>query len=104
MELGSKHGGCTELAAIWCPVCGDCACERSPGGEPYLDAEACPLHSVHSAHAETVELEECQEKMTALAEQQHVSLTAHDHQAVSRFAQYLSGRSRQRKLKSWGAS
>ncbi len=46
-------GGCTELSDAWCPVHGDCACDRAEG----LDDRACPLHAVDSTHAETAETE-----------------------------------------------
>lgn len=43
---------CTGWAASWCPVCGDCSCERHPDGEriePPL--ETCALHGERSTHA-----------------------------------------------------
>ncbi len=36
------------IAAAWCPLCGDCTCER----ENSLDRRDCPLHGVDSLHAE----------------------------------------------------
>jgi DNA modification methylase len=39
---------CSGLTATWCPVHGDCACDREHG----LDAHACPLHSLDSTHAD----------------------------------------------------
>jgi hypothetical protein len=43
---------CTEVAAIWCPVCGDCKCPRNDVGERTLEDARCPLHAVDSSHAE----------------------------------------------------
>lgn len=40
---------CTGLSASWCPVHGDCTC---PEPLEALDADACPLHSDASSHAE----------------------------------------------------
>ncbi len=37
------------LAAAWCPLCGDCTCERDEA----LDKPDCPLHGRESAHADT---------------------------------------------------
>lgn len=31
---------CTGIAASWCPICGDCCCDREKG----LNDPACPLH------------------------------------------------------------
>lgn len=45
---------CTGLTATWCPVHGDCRCERADG-DPYegpSDDGACPLHAHDSPHAE----------------------------------------------------
>jgi len=38
---------CTGVSASWCPVHGDCACDREIG----MDSEECPLHSRSSTHA-----------------------------------------------------
>lgn len=84
---------CTGLTAIWCPACGDCTCERLRNGEPCLNFEHCPLHSVHSTHADTVTLGDCQRRVSALAEDHGVKLTPHDHETIARFAQYLFDRS-----------
>lgn len=46
---------CTGLTAFWCPVCGDCTCERSESGDCEFQGDAavprCPLHSSASRHA-----------------------------------------------------
>ena len=39
---------CTEVAANWCPVCGECCCPESEAGE---GDPSCPLHSPMSRHA-----------------------------------------------------
>ncbi len=89
--------GCTGLSAFWCPRCGDCTCERARDGECCFDGKDCPLHREDSRHAETVSLDECRAKVSALARDQGVELTTNDHEAVSRFAQYLFERSRKEK-------
>lgn len=38
--------GCTGLSAAWCPIHGDCICDRENG----LDHEECPLHNRGSQH------------------------------------------------------
>lgn len=53
---------CTGIAAVWCPVHGDCTCPVYDGseharvglwvGERWLDHPNCPLHSPDSSHAE----------------------------------------------------
>lgn len=43
--------GCTDLSATWCPVHGDCTCDRTT---KHLDDSDCPLHNSHSDHPETV--------------------------------------------------
>lgn len=43
-----KVSDCTDLSASWCPIHGDCTCDREEG----LDDRNCPLHSVDSEHAE----------------------------------------------------
>lgn len=45
-----RNNDCTDTSAGWCPVHGDCTCDREYG---HLDDIDCPLHSpVHSCHAE----------------------------------------------------
>lgn len=39
---------CTGLAAVWCPIHGNCRC---PDRENALDDPNCPLHSPRSDHA-----------------------------------------------------
>lgn len=43
---------CTGPAAVWCPICGDCECERSPSGERTEQSMICPLHGDGSVHGE----------------------------------------------------
>lgn len=43
--------GCSGLAAVWCPVHGDCTCPRDVGLLP-MDHPDCPLHAHGSFHAE----------------------------------------------------
>lgn len=38
---------CTAASAVWCPVCGDCAC---PDREDRMDDPFCPLHAPDSPH------------------------------------------------------
>ena len=45
---------CTGVAAVWCPLCGDCSCERQSTGERVEDSEACPLHAPSSQHGEAI--------------------------------------------------
>lgn len=85
---------CTGLTAAWCPVCGDCTCALLPSGEPCLDSEHCPLHSVHSKHAETQTLEDCRARVEVLADNCGVTLTKDDSETVARFAQWLHARQR----------
>jgi len=51
-------GGCSGVAASWCPVCGSCTCPRreypDPGGRPgevLAENPDCPLHGSLSDHA-----------------------------------------------------
>jgi hypothetical protein len=39
---------CTEVSASWCPIHGDCICDREAGE---INNEECPLHSRASTHA-----------------------------------------------------
>lgn len=41
--------GCTPVSASWCPVHGDCICDRE---NDMLNNPECPLHSRESTHAE----------------------------------------------------
>ena len=57
-RIEAEH--CTGIAAVWCPVHGDCACplvEHTTGPDPYgqrtFNEGDCPLHSASSSHAET---------------------------------------------------
>jgi len=44
---------CTDLAAHWCPIHGDCACPSDAAGNRWdLDSPDCPLHADGSDHAE----------------------------------------------------
>lgn len=40
---------CSGIAAVWCPVHGDCTCKDR---ENSLDDGTCPLHAWDSTHAE----------------------------------------------------
>lgn len=47
---------CTGVTATWCPLCGDCICERREDGEVEFEVEFdgdgnCPLHTFDSPHA-----------------------------------------------------
>ena len=46
---------CTGIAAVWCPIHGDCSC---PCREDEMDDEECPLHSRESSHPDAKVLEE----------------------------------------------
>ena len=37
---------CTPIEAVWCPVCGDCICDR----EVSMNDPQCPLHAPWSNH------------------------------------------------------
>jgi hypothetical protein len=39
---------CTGVSASWCPIHGDCICDREAGE---MNNEGCPLHSRASTHA-----------------------------------------------------
>ena len=46
---------CTGIAAVWCPIHGDCSCPRHSDGERDGDSEdcdVCPLHGLASAHGD----------------------------------------------------
>jgi hypothetical protein len=43
---------CTGVAAVWCPRCGDCSCDKPPGVVSTHDNPRCPLHGESSEHAE----------------------------------------------------
>jgi hypothetical protein len=45
-QIESRY--CTGLTAAWCPIHGDCVCDR----ENSMDADDCPLHNDLSHHAE----------------------------------------------------
>lgn len=45
-----KVPDCTAMTAAWCPVHGNCTCDR---GSDHWDAFDCPLHNQLSTHAET---------------------------------------------------
>jgi len=46
---------CTGIAASWCPIHGDCTCDKYESGERKTEVFAeptdCPLHSRESTHA-----------------------------------------------------
>lgn len=44
-----KTPECTSVSATWCPIHGDCNCDREAGE---MNSEACPLHSRASTHAQ----------------------------------------------------
>lgn len=88
---------CTGLSAFWCPRCGDCTCERMPDGDCAFDSPSCPLHRVGSGHADTIELAECEQRISEMASALGALLTEHDRAAVSQFAQLLFERSRKAK-------
>lgn len=39
---------CTGVSASWCPIHGDCVCDRE---NDEMNSEECPLHSRNSSHA-----------------------------------------------------
>lgn len=41
---------CTGISASWCPIHGDCVCDREVGD---TNNEECPLHCRSSSHAMT---------------------------------------------------
>lgn len=45
---------CSGVSASWCPIHGDCTCERYPDGSfpDGMDSPDCPLHGFHSDHAD----------------------------------------------------
>lgn len=59
--------GCTGVAAVWCPVHGDCACRCDYHACPVkecddclqreerIDASKCPLHDLSSTHGDSIE-------------------------------------------------
>ncbi len=49
-EEHDRRYDCTGVAARWCPIHGDCVCDREDPSIDYNDPE-CPLHSPTSAHA-----------------------------------------------------
>jgi hypothetical protein len=87
---------CTPLTASWCPVCGDCTCDKTPEGHCCFDGKSCPLHTIPSKHAETVELESFRERTRKLPLGD--TLTPHDAEQVARFHQFVSTRMRERPL------
>ena len=46
---------CTGITASWCPVCGDCKCERPSDFAGDMDQPNCPLHALNSTHGEDAE-------------------------------------------------
>lgn len=54
VEIASAQPECTGWAASWCPVHGDCGCERTSDGERIDDeSTSCPLHADDAAHGWT---------------------------------------------------
>lgn len=59
--VGGVVGGglapvCTGIAAVWCPIHGDCSCARDPDtGERIVDSEHCALHGPSSMHGDAEE-------------------------------------------------
>lgn len=46
---------CTKPEASWCPLCGDCTCDRVDVGK-MMRSPNCPLHGEMVAHPDRVEL------------------------------------------------
>lgn len=88
---------CTPVSAYWCPVHGDCTCERLPDGDCAFDGRDCPLHSGASSHAETIESAQVEEMLRELARDCGVELSENDRGELRRFGQYLFERSRKAK-------
>ncbi len=88
---------CTGLSAFWCPVCGDCVCERLPDGDCSFDGDDCPLHSATSAHADTIDRAQCDQIVETVFAEQGAELTDSDRAELARFAQLLFERSRKTK-------
>jgi len=88
------HPICTSVSAFWCPVCGDCTCERTHYGDCCFDDQKCPLHGSGSRHAQTVEYADAERLVREMAHAQGVELTENDEEAVTRFAQLLFERAR----------
>jgi hypothetical protein len=88
---------CTGLSAFWCPIHGDCSCERDHDGDCSFDDDDCPLHSATSTHADTIDRAECEQRIVSLAADCGVTLTEHDNAIVTQFAQLLLERSRRAK-------
>jgi hypothetical protein len=49
-----KKAVCTGVSASWCPVCGDCGCERDLDGEWGDPNPECPLHGDGSTHGDGI--------------------------------------------------
>lgn len=47
-SMHSEVGGCTGVAARWCPLHGTCTCADRED----LNDETCPLHATESGHPE----------------------------------------------------
>jgi hypothetical protein len=92
--MATVEPSCTGQTAYWCPRCGDCTCERAVNGDCSFDDERCPLHAVTSKHAETIELAEAERRVRDLADDLGAELTPNDERELSRFVQFLMGKSR----------
>jgi hypothetical protein len=49
-KIAAEGAVCTPAEASWCPVHGDCCCDRE---HDHLDHPNCPLHKPSSEHAPT---------------------------------------------------
>lgn len=51
-DAAQDGSGCTGLTARWCPIHGDCTCDRDDYGSGDMNDPTCPLHRTSSTHAE----------------------------------------------------
>lgn len=87
---------CTGISAFWCPIHGNCKCERLPDGDCCFDSHDCPLHSGTSTHAESVSGDEIEQRIRMLATNVGATLSDNDAAELRRFGQYLLERSRKK--------
>lgn len=86
---------CTPYSGVYCPVCGDCSCTKTPKGVPCFDAVECPLHGTKATHAKGDSYHTFRQETLEEAEEQEVLISPNDLDIITRFKQQLQENSSQ---------